>query len=913
MATINTLVHSFNVGEVSSAALARVDNERLRLAAEIQENLYPHVIGKGQVRPGGVYLGATASNAKTRLIPFIRETDDVALLEFTSALLRVWEDGDTLVTRPSVTSTVTNGDFSSSAGWTLTATSGATATISGGYLTLAATARGASAYCERSVTTTTAGTEHALRIVVTKGPVLFRCGSSSGDDDYIASTSLDTGTHSLAFIPSGTYYPRFTTRSERQCQVDSITVESAGVMTLPAPWTEGQLPLIRYAQSADVVFLACASWQQRKIERRGTGTSAGRSWSIVIYEANDGPFQSSASESNVLVTPGAAFGNTTLTAASAIFKSTDVGSVFKLFTYGQTASFDLAGADQYTQPIRLTGVGADNDFSVTVAGVWVGTLYLQRSYDGPDTGFIDTGTTYVANGTTAGTPGTEFDNVICWYRVGFKSGTYTSGVATVTFTTNSGGGQAVFRITAYSTATSVSAEVLVYPTSLTASSNWAKAAWSDYYGWPSAVTFFDGRLWWGGKDKFWGSQSDSYYKFSLIDNTSDSGSIQRSIATGGQINTISWMLPLQRLLFGTSGAEVSARSSSFDEPLTPNNITIKDASTQGVAAISAVKLDGRGIYVHRDRIHMFEIVFDFEANDYRATRLTNYNEDIGGTTGFNELAIQRSPENYIWCIRDDGVAAVMLYDVKEKAAGWFKHIAAPSIAGSAVIESVAVLPGSGQDRVYMVVKRTINGSTARFLERLAKHSEARGGTTSYMADACTLTAGPVSSVTVAHLASETGLVAWATDSDGNQVALTGLSANGSGVVSLGATYTNITLGLKYTWRYKSSKLAYGAASGTSLLMTKRVDRIGLLTQHEHPDAIRYGRDFTNTRKRNRIERGVAVGTAVRTSLDTDTFPLSDFGASWDTDARVCLTGTAPYPATILGLVMDIETNEDRTK
>ena len=912
MATVNTLVHAFNVGEVSSAALARVDNERLRLAAEVQENLYPHVIGKGQVRPGGEYLGNTASDAKGRLIQFIRETDDVALLEFTDSLLRVWADGDTLVTRPTANSTVTNGDFSSSAGWTLTASSGASAAISGGVLTMAATARGASAYCERSVTTSSAGTEHALRIIVTKGPVLFRCGSASGDDDYIASTSLDTGTHSLAFVPSGTYYVRFTTRSERQCQVDSITVEAAGVMTLPAPWSLAQLPLIRYAQSADVVFLACASWQQRKIERRGSGASAGRSWSITLYEANDGPFQSGATESNVLVTPGAAFGNTTLTAASAIFKSTDVGSVFKLFTYGQGASFDLAGADQYTQPVRLTGVGTDNDFSVVLSGVWVGTLYLQRSYDGPDTGFIDTGTTYIANGTTAGVPGTEYDNVICWYRVGFKAGTYTSGVCTAQFVTNSGGGTGVFRITAYSSATSVSAEVLVYPTSIAASANWAKAAWSDYVGWPSAVTFFDGRLWWGGKDKFWSSQSDSYYKFSLVDNTSDSGSIQRSIATGGQINTISWMLPLQRLLFGTSGAEVSARSSSFDEPLTPNNITIKDASTQGVAPISAVKLDSRGIYVHRDGRHMYEIVYDFEANDYRATRLTNYNEDIAGDDGFTEIAIQRSPENYIWGVRADGMAAVMLYDVKEKAAAWFKHIAAPSVAAAAVIESVAVLPGDGQDRVYMLVKRTINGSTVRFLERLAKHSEARGATNNYMADAFKTFAGPSSSVTVAHLAGETGLVAWAT-TGGAQVVLAGLSANGSGVVSLGGTYTNITIGLAYSWRYKSSKLAYGAANGTSLLMTKRVDRIGLLTQYEHPDAIYYGRDFTNIHKRPRIEKGRAVGTTVRTSLDTETFPLGDKGGSWDTDSRVCLVGTSPYPATILAMVIDIETNEDRSK
>lgn len=100
-----------------------------------------------------------------------------------------------MITRPSVTSTVTNGDFSDATGWTLSTTGGAEANINStaaGHLWLAASARGGSAYCERSVTTSSAGTEHALRIEVARGPVTFRCGSASGLDDYIEETVLDT-------------------------------------------------------------------------------------------------------------------------------------------------------------------------------------------------------------------------------------------------------------------------------------------------------------------------------------------------------------------------------------------------------------------------------------------------------------------------------------------------------------------------------------------------------------------------------------------------------------------------------------------------------------------------------------------------------------------------------------------------
>jgi hypothetical protein len=68
------------------------------------------------------------------------------------------------------------------------------------------------------------------------------------------------------------------------------------------------------------------------------------------------------------------------------------------------------------------------------------------------------------------------------------------------------------------------------------------------------------------------------------------------------------------------------------------------------------------------------------------------------------------------------------------------------------------LPEDEQDRVYLCVQRTINGSTVRFIEKLAKHSEALGAAGSRMADAGTTAAGPASSVTLAHLANETGLV-----------------------------------------------------------------------------------------------------------------------------------------------------------
>src|SRR5688572_32191184 len=94
-ARLNAQVHAFNVGEVSEAALARTDQENLRLAAEVQENLLPYTVGKAIARPGTKYLGQTPSDNQARLLPFVFAVSDVALLELTASTLRVWVN-DTL-------------------------------------------------------------------------------------------------------------------------------------------------------------------------------------------------------------------------------------------------------------------------------------------------------------------------------------------------------------------------------------------------------------------------------------------------------------------------------------------------------------------------------------------------------------------------------------------------------------------------------------------------------------------------------------------------------------------------------------------------------------------------------------------------------------------------------------------------
>ena len=58
-----------------------------------------------------------------------------------------------------------------------------------------------------------------------------------------------------------------------------------------------------------------------------------------------------------------------------------------------------------------------------------------------------------------------------------------------------------------------------------------KAHGSPRRGYPSSVTFHDGRLWWAGKDSIIGSVSDAYDSFDATVE-GDSGPINRTLAKG---------------------------------------------------------------------------------------------------------------------------------------------------------------------------------------------------------------------------------------------------------------------------------------------------------------------------------------------------------------------------------------------
>jgi hypothetical protein len=902
---------AFNRGEVSKQALARVDVERLRLSAETQENFLPYVLGPMMLRPGMEYIGSVNDNLTGRLVPFVFSNDDLALIEFTDEVARVWVvDGDdeTLVTREAVDTVVTNGDFSDATGWTETETgAGATVTIAGGKLNLESPVAGGVALVERTVGISGAdeNTEHAFRIVVDRGPVIFRCGVSSGSDSIVPEVMLGTGTHSIAFTPgTSPLYIQFETRTAQKKIVDSITIEAAGVMELPTPYTDDYLNLLRYTQSGDIVFIACEGLQQRKIERRST-----TSWSIVLYQSDDGPF-ATANLTDTTMTPGALIGNTTLTASRGVFRTTQEGALFRLFSSGQTEGASLAAENTFTDAIRVTGVGDEaRRFSITITGTWTGTLTLQRSFDSATSGFVDLTQTWTGNVDTTFTD--DFDNSIVWYRVGFNTGDYGSDTAVIELAFPGGGDAGIARITEVTARTVAEVEILTPFSSLAATTNWAEGDWSDRLGWPSSVAFHDGRLWWAGRDKIWGSVSDSYDSHD-IDYEGDAGPINRSVGFG-PVDTINWLMSLNRLIVGREGSETSIRSSSLDEPLTPTNFSLKDCSTQGSAAVQAVRVDTRGIFVQQSGRRAYELGYDPEAQDYSAGDLTRLNMEIGAEE-FLEIDVQRQPDTVVYFTRGDGQVACLLYEKRDQVEAWWR------IVTDGEVESCAVLPGTLEDKVYFIVKRTIDGTNVRYLEKMARRDQCRGLPEGRLADCHLMYSG--SAVTTIsgldHLEGEEVVVwGWNTSSpftvtlpDGTTQTVgkdLGTFTVSSGSISGLPAVTDACVGLTYSGKFKSAKLAYAAQRGTALLQDKRVDQVGLILIDTHHDGIEYGGDFTTMDSLPDVVEGADVNDHV--IWEDYEIPMTTLPGRWGGDARLCLRATAPRPCTVAAAVIQVTTNE----
>jgi len=195
--------------------------------------------------------------------------------------------------------------------------------------------------------------------------------------------------------------------------------------------------------------------------------------------------------------------------------------------------------------------------------------------------------------------------------------------------------------------------------------------------------------------------------------TDDDDALVYTIAAKG-VNPIQWLSPQNYLLIGTRGGEWKMGSSNTDEPLNITNVVVKRQSTWGSMNLQALLVNDVVLFVQRAGTKIRELAEDpaSVSTKYVAPDLTILAEHIT-KGGIIDIAYQQEPQAILWCIRADGWLLGMTYERTQDVVGWHPHF---TYGGDDCFESVAIISGTSEDQVWVVVKRTIDGEVRRYVE-----------------------------------------------------------------------------------------------------------------------------------------------------------------------------------------------------
>ncbi len=371
-----------------------------------------------------------------------------------------------------------------------------------------------------------------------------------------------------------------------------------------------------------------------------------------------------------------------------------------------------------------------------------------------------------------------------------------------------------------------------------------------------------------------------------------------SYKLAGNNNTdIQWMMGgMGGLVVGTRTGE-GILVGSPDEGITPLTAQFRWLSTFGSSNVQPVRVHDTIVFVQRGG----EIIRGYvpAANAYQSPDLTAYADHIGDG-GITELDHQDDPQSMVYALRSDGQLPVLTFDNGMRA--WSRIKAAASAAGAAVIESVAVIPTTGaEDEVWLIVKRTVGGSTKRYIEYMDTLAVASYAASHYLDCGVYSTSGTsfqtVGALT--HLAGE-NVDALISGPSANIRWISGLTVAASGTITT-APYsgTSIHVGLPYTSYLQTLRGDYGSNYGDGAGLTKYTSRVTLWVSDSSATA-KFGP--TTTTATERLTNMYSSSVALCTEVITYPFP----GQS-DRDNYIWCIVDDPRPFTLVALLPDTQT------
>jgi len=756
MARVSTALTNFTGGQLSDRMEGRTDFQKYFSGCKTLENFIVQPHGSVTRRPGTTFAAEVkTSSLKTRLIPFEFSTEQSYALEFGNEYIRFYKDNGAVL----------------EANKTITAITKANPGV---------------------VTSTAHGFSNGDTVVIT-GVV----GMTQVNGKRFKVASVTANTFALQDIDGV------------NVNTTSYTTYTSGgianrVYTLTTTYLTADLFEIKYAQSADVMYLCHPDYSVKKLSRTGH-----TSWTITEVDFSNGPFL----DHNITTT--------TL-----------------------NPSHRLAGQSTTVTASSTTGINDGNGFTSADIGRLV-----------------------------------HFDD-------------------------------GHFEITSITSTTVVVGTVIKTFTASAASTDWALGAFSEYTGYPSCVTFYEQRLVFAGtehqpqtlffsKSGDYENMDDGYHATVAADDA-----MIYTIASN-QVNVIQSLKATRTLIILTSGGEFTLNSDSTGTAVSPTNINIKKQSNYGASNIDALSVGNATLFVQRAKRKLRELAYNFDTDGYVAPDMTILSEDIT-LNGLDELTYQQEPHSIIWGIRGDGVLVGLTYQRSEQVVAWHQHKLGGSFGSTThgIVESVISISGNSynrtdEDQLWVIVKRTINGVTRRYVEYFTPFQFDSSLTQFQFVDSALSYSGSSTSTLTGldHLNGETVRVIANGATHPDEVVA-------SGSITLDRTTSAAKAGLAYTSTLQTMRLDVGSQDGTAQGKTKRIFDVTL--RFYETVGAKVGPDLSNLE--DIPFRSSAASMDVAVPLFTGDKKI-EFRGNFETDGYLFVVQDQALPMTLLSLYPRLITND----
>lgn len=647
------------------------------------------------------------------------------------------------------------------------------------------------------------------------------------------------------------------------------------------PFTEADLPSLRYVQSADVMYICSRTRPVQMLMRYGEDD-----WRVEDFRAVISPFDKVNVDEENTLTPSATTGSITLTAVKDSFDDSLLDADIKI-------------AQDVKEQVVVTGANGPTaaylcgrSWSLITRGTWTGNIILQKSDDGvswEDVRVYNSSSDYNAS-----------DNGTVDEPTYLRLLLSISGGGAVTLTIYRFTHEAIVRVTSVIDSKSVTADVInpvqIGLANTNATDLWYISSWNGRYGYPACATFVQDRLVFAGSVRqpnvIWMSKTGDYTNFGVEKadgSVVDDSSIQVPIISRELFN-ICHLVPGQDLVLLTVGNEWII---SGVEVVTPSNLNPEMQTARGSSKVEPQFIGNQIVYVQRQGSTVRNISYTFETNGYTGMDLTILAKHLVSDNSLLDSAYAQEPDSIVYFVRDDGKLLCLTYLLEQEVYAWSQ------LETKGRFECVVSVPSGNKDVVYTVVEREIGGEQVRYIEYFAPKAKSDLAVEHVMVDCAVVREFAEETETVEgleHLAGET--VQAVADSYILPESLYVVDAEGK--VELSGAASKVVVGLAYDVELETTNVDVEAPNGFTSGRLKSVAEVILNLENSYGGVVGIGFDYLEDQIFQE-EEFFAQGLRLYTGNVTLPLPrdVNDTG-------KVTIRHSSPYPFALNSMVRKVD-------